>query len=144
MTVRLRQLYWKSTIMRKYLSLVFAAVGIGCSTTLVYVNFSAANAQNATEVCNAGCVQKRVDALDQKINSLEQTMDALAIEMNKSIKTGKKVTLHTDSSQPGGCLTYIGPSGDLGGYVSWSVNCSRGTSWIIDQTTAQASKTDRY
>ena len=71
-------------------------------------------------------------------------MDALAIEMNKSIKTGKKVTLHTDSSQPGGCLTYIGPSGDLGGYVSWSVNCSRGTSWIIDQTTAQASKTDRY
>jgi hypothetical protein len=60
------------------------------SRKLVYVNFSAAHAQNATEVCNAGCVQKRVDALDQKINSLEQTIDALAIEMKQIHKNWKK------------------------------------------------------
>jgi hypothetical protein len=40
--------------------------------------------------------------------------------------------LHTDpGTAGGGCLTYIGPSGDLGGFVSWNANCSHGTSWII-------------
>ena len=59
-------------------------------------------------------------------------MDALSIEANKSIKSGQKIILHTDPGIAGGsCLTYLGPSGDLGGYVSWNVNCSHGTSWMI-------------
>jgi hypothetical protein len=41
----------------------------------------------------------------------------------------QKIILHTDLGTPaGGCLTYIGPSGDLGGLVSCNVNSLRGTS----------------
>lgn len=66
------------------------------------------------------------------MNALERTVDTLTIEANKSIKAGQKIILHTDPGiSGGGCLTYIGPSGDLGGFVSWNVNCSHGTSWII-------------
>ena len=74
----------------------------------------------------------QIDALDQKVGALEHTVDALAIEANKSIKSGQKIILHTDPSiRGGGCLTPNGPSGDLGGFVEWSVNCSQGTSWVI-------------
>ncbi len=130
--------------MQKYLLLVFAAAGLGHGAILSYGNFSGAHAQNVIEVCSIECVLRRVDALNQKVNALERAVDALAIEMSKSIRSGQRITLHTDLGQPGGCLTYIGPRGDLGGYVSWNVNCSRGTSWTIDQTTPQTSKTDRY
>jgi hypothetical protein len=130
--------------MQKYLSLVFAAAGLGCSTILSHGNFSGAHAQNVIEVCSIECVLKRVNALKEKVNALDRAVDALAIEMNKSIRSGQGITLHTDSGQPGGCLTYTGPRGDLGGYVSWNINCSRGTSWIINQTTPQTSKSDRY
>jgi hypothetical protein len=59
-------------------------------------------------------------------------VDTLSIETNKAIKSGQKIILHTDpGTAGGGCLTYIGPSGDLGGFVSWNANCSHGTSWII-------------
>jgi hypothetical protein len=75
---------------------------------------------------------KQIDALDQKVGALERTLDALTIEANKSIKSGQKIILHTDPSiRGGGCLTPNGPSGDLGGFVEWSVNCSQGTSWVI-------------
>jgi hypothetical protein len=53
-------------------------------------------------------------------------------QLYKSIKSGQKIILHTDPGLPGGgCLTYVGPSGDLGGFVSWNANCSHGTSWMI-------------
>jgi hypothetical protein len=38
----------------------------------------------------------------------------------------QKIILHTDLGTPaGGCLTYIGPSGDLGGLVSCNVILAR-------------------
>ena len=84
------------------------------------------------KLCNSECLLRQIDALDQKVGALEHTVDALAIEANKSIKSGQKIILHTDPGiRGGGCLTYVGPSGDLGGFVSWNVNCSHGASWII-------------
>src|SRR5215472_10799958 len=57
---------------------------------------------------------------------------AILATNNKSIKSGQQVVLHTDPAiSGGGCLTYIDPSGDRGGFVSWNVNCSRSTPWVI-------------
>ena len=85
-----------------------------------------------TKVCNSECLLKQIDVLDQKVGALERTVDALVTEGNKSIKSGQKIILRTDPGiRGGGCLTYVGPSGDLGGFVSWNVNCSQGTSWVI-------------
>ena len=91
-----------------------------------------AHVEDATKRCNSECLVKQIDALDQKVEALERTVDALTIEANKSIKTGQKIILRTDPGIPGGgCLTYIGPSGDRGGFVSWNVNCSHSASWVI-------------
>jgi hypothetical protein len=91
-----------------------------------------ARVRTPTKHCNSECLAKQIDALNQKVEALERAVDGLAIEANKSIKTGQKIILHTDPGIPGGgCLTYVGPSGDLGGFVSWNVNCSHGTSWLI-------------
>ena len=91
-----------------------------------------AHVQDATKRCNSECLVKQIDTLDQKVEALERTVDALTIEANKSIKTGQKIILRTDPGvSGGGCLTYIGPSGDRGGFVSWNVNCSHSASWVI-------------
>lgn len=93
---------------------------------------SEAHAQDASKSCNAECLLKEIDTLDKKVDAMERIVDGLAIEANKSIKAGQKIILHTDPGiRGGGCLTYVGPSGDLGGFVSWNVNCSQGTSWVI-------------
>jgi len=118
--------------MKKYVSLAFTAIGICCGIGLPDTNFHRAHAQNAVGPCNLECALKRVDVLDRRVNALEQAVDTLATENNKSIKSGQRIALHTDSGHAGGCLTYVGPSGDLGGFVSWNVNCSRGTSWVIN------------
>jgi len=89
-------------------------------------------AQDAIKRCNSECLVKQIDTLDQKVEALERTIDALTIEANNSIKTGQKIILRTDPGVPGGgCLTYIGSSGDRGGFVSWNVNCSHSASWVI-------------
>jgi uncharacterized protein HemX len=91
-----------------------------------------AHVQDATKRCTSECLVKQIDTLDQKVEALERTVDALTIEAKKSIKTGQKIVLRTDPGVPGGgCLTYIGPSGDRGGFVSWNVNCSHSASWVI-------------
>jgi hypothetical protein len=91
-----------------------------------------ARVRTPTKHRNSECLAQQIDALNQKVEALERAVDGLAIEANKSIKTGQKIILHTDPGIPGGgCLTYVGPSGDLGGFVSWNVNCSHGTSWLI-------------
>ena len=60
-------------------------------------------------------------------------LDALTAQVNKSIKSGQNVTLHTQNGRPGGCLTYRGLSGEQGGIVSWNAaNCSRDVLWTID------------
>src|SRR6516225_4376334 len=109
--------------MKKFL---LACIAIGSVFAIVVsAMHSAAHAQDATKFCDSECLLKQIDALDQKV-------DALAIEANKSIKSGQKIILHTDPSiRGGGCLTPNGPSGDLGGFVEWSVNCSQGISWVI-------------
>jgi hypothetical protein len=117
--------------MRRQLLLALLATGACCGLA-VFAAQSEAHAQDATKSCNSECLLKEIDTLDKKVHALERTVDALSIETNKSIKAGQKIILHTDPGiSGGGCLTYIGPSGDLGGFVSWNVNCSHGTSWMI-------------
>jgi hypothetical protein len=97
-----------------------------------FCHLSQAHAQDTGKSCNSECLLRQIDTLDRKVEALERTVDALTIEANKSIKSGQKIILHTDpGNSGGGCLTYIGPSGDLGGFVSWNVNCAHGTAWVI-------------
>ena len=117
--------------MRKRLLLALLATGAyyGLAVSVIY---SQAHAQDPSKSCNSECLLRQIETLDKKVNALERTVDTLTIESNKSIKAGQKIILHTDPGiSGGGCLTYIGPSGDLCGFVSWNVNCSHGTSWII-------------
>jgi len=117
--------------MKKRLLLALLATGACCAIAVSAIN-SDAHAQDTSKSCNSECLLRQIDLLDKKVVALERTVDALMIEANKSVKTGQKIILHTDPGiSGGGCLTYIGPSGDLGGFVSWNVNCSHGTSWII-------------
>jgi len=117
--------------MKKRLLLALLATGACCAIAVSAIN-SDAHAQDTSKSCNSECLLRQIDMLDKKVLALERTVDALMIEANKSVKTGQKIILHTDPGiSGGGCLTYIGPSGDLGGFVSWNVNCSHGTSWII-------------
>ena len=80
-----------------------------------------AQAQNSAKAC-----------LQQKIEDLEQKLDALTAQVNKSIRSGQNITLHTQNGRPGGCLTYRGLSGDQGGTVMWNANCSRDVLWTIN------------
>ena len=116
---------------RKHFVLTVVATA-ACYALAISTLRSKARAQDATRLCNSECLLTQIDTLDKKVDALRRTVDALATENNKSIKSGQKIILRTDPGIPGGgCLTYIGPSGDLGGFVSWNVNCSRGTSWVI-------------
>ena len=98
---------------------------------VICVSYSGAQAQDTAKVCTIECLLQKVDALQQKVDALEHTVDGLTTQINKSIKSGDEVTLHTQNGHPGGCLTYVGQSGDLGGLVSWNVNCSQDTLWTI-------------
>ena len=112
------------------LTLALACVAYGLVVVCEF--YFAARAQGATTVCNTDCLLQKMDALNQKTQALEHTVGDLELQINKSIKTGQTVTLHTQRGHEGGCLTYFGPSGDQGGFVSWSVNRSRGTLWTIN------------
>jgi hypothetical protein len=74
--------------------------------------YFAAQAHGATDVCNIECVMQKMDALNEKTEALDHSLSELTVQINKSIKTGQTVTLHTEAGRGGGCLTYIGPSGD--------------------------------
>ena len=112
------------------LTLALACIAYGLVVACAF--YFAARAQGATNVCNTDCLMQKMDALNQKTQGLEHTVGELAHQINKSIKTGQTVTLDMQAGHGGGCLAYIGPSGDQGGFVSWSVNCSRGTLWTIN------------
>ncbi len=117
--------------MRKRLPLALIATGAYCGIAISAID-SGAHAQDPGKNCNSECLLKEIDTLDKKVDTLERTVNALTIEADKSIKSGQKIILHTDPDiSGGGCLTYVGPSGDLGGFISWNVNCAHGTSWII-------------
>jgi len=120
-------------VMKKYaapLTLGLSCIAYGLVVLCAF--YFAAQAQGATNVCNIDCLMQKMDALNQKTEVLDHSVGELTLQINKSIKTGQTVTLHTQAGHGGGCLTYIGPSGDQGGFVSWSVDCSRGTLWKIN------------
>ena len=101
------------------LTLALACVAYGLAVVCEF--YFAAKAQGATNVCNTDCLLQKMDALNQKAQALEHTVGDLALQINESIKTGQTVTLHTQGGRGGGCLTYFGPSGDQGGFVSQMV-----------------------
>src|SRR4029079_3375273 len=101
------------------LTLALACVAYGLVVVCEF--YFAARAQGATTVCNTDCLLQKMDALNQKTQSLEHTVGDLELQINKSIKTGQTVTLHTQRGHEGGCLTYFGPRGDPGGFVYWIV-----------------------
>jgi len=108
--------------MKKRLLHALVATGACCAIALSAID-SEAHAQEPSRSCNFECLLRQIDTLDKKVDALERTVDALTIEANKSINAGQKIILHTDPGlSGGGCLTYVGPSGDLGGFVSWNVN----------------------
>ncbi len=99
---------------------------------VIWAGYSGAHAQDTAKACNVDCLLQKVDVLEQKVDVLQHTVDRLTIQIEKSIKSGQSVTLHTQNGRPGGCLTYFGPSGDKGGIVSWNVSCSADTLWTIN------------
>ena len=118
--------------MKKYAAPI--TLGLACvayGLIAVFAFYFAAQAQGAT-AAYTDCLMQRFDAFNQKNEELNHTFGDLTLQVNKSIKSGQMVTLHTQAGREGGCLTYVGPSGDQGGFVSWSVNCSRGTLWTIN------------
>jgi hypothetical protein len=119
-------------VTKKYLQLaVVLSASIAYAAT-VYVGYFRAQAQTPNESCSVDCLMQRVDALDKKALALEHVVEHLTAQVSNSIKSGQAVTLHTQTARGGGCLTYIGPSGDLGGFVSWNANCAHGTLWTIN------------
>jgi len=117
---------------KKYLQLALSLAALIVYGTFVCAGYFYARAEVANEACGVDCLMQRVDALKGKTAALEHTVEQLTAEVDKSITSGQTVTLHTQASAGGGCLTSIGPSGDRGGYVSWNANCTHGTLWTIN------------
>jgi hypothetical protein len=122
----------RARVMKKYLQLAAGLIALTAYATIVFAAYSSARAQTVNEACSVDCLIQRVDALNEKAAALEHSMEQLTGQVGKSIKSGQVVTLHTQAGSGGGCLTFIGPSGDRGGYVSWNVDCSHGTLWTIN------------
>jgi hypothetical protein len=53
-------------------------------------NRSDAQAQSSAKSCDMACLQ-------QKIEELQEKLDALTTQVNKSIKSGQNITLHTQN-----------------------------------------------
>jgi hypothetical protein len=117
--------------MKIYLQLALSLAALIAYATFVSAVYSYARAETVNEACGVDCLMQRVDALKGKTAELEHTVGQLTAVVGKSIKSGQTVTLHTQAGAGGGCLTFVGPSGDRGGYVSWNANCSHGTLWTI-------------
>ena len=121
----------KLMAMKKPSLLALFATGACCALGVSAIH-SKAHAQDASRSCNTECLVKQIDVLNKKVDSLERAVDTRTIETNTAINSGQKIIPHTEpATAGGGCHTYIGLSGDLGGFVSWNANCSHGTSWII-------------
>jgi hypothetical protein len=81
------------------LTLALACVAYGLVVVCEF--YFAARAQGATNVCNTDCLLQKMDALNQKTQALEHTVGDLELQINKSIKTGQTVTLHTQRGHEG-------------------------------------------
>jgi hypothetical protein len=118
--------------MKKYLQLAVSLSAFIAYAAIVCAGYFQARAQTANEACGVECLKQRIDALNEKAVTLEHSVKRLTAQVGRSIKSGQTVTLHTQAGPGGGCLTFIGPSGDRGGYVSWNVDCAHGTLWTIN------------
>jgi hypothetical protein len=118
--------------MKKHLQLAVGLSALVAYAAIVFAGYFHARAETASAACGVDCLMQRVDALNKKNEALEHTVDQLTVEVGRSIKSGQRVTLRTHAGAGGGCLTFFGPSGDRGGYVSWNTNCSQGASWTIN------------
>jgi hypothetical protein len=118
--------------MKKYLQLALGLSALSAYASIVCAGYFYARAETLNEACGASCLAQSVEALNEKTAALQHTVEQLTAEVGNSIKSGQTITLHTQAGAGGGCLTFIGPSGGRGGYVSWNTNCSYGTLWTID------------
>jgi hypothetical protein len=118
--------------MQRNLQLAVGLAALAAYAGIVCAGYFHARAETANEVCSVDCLAQRVDMLNKKTEVLEHTVEQLTAQIDRSIKSGQTVTLHTQAGAGGGCLTFIGPSGDRGGYVSWNADCSHGTLWMIN------------
>ena len=118
--------------MKKYPQLAVSLSALIAYAAIVCAGYFQARAKTANETCGVDCLKQRVDTLNEKAVTLEHSVEQLTGQVGRSIKSGQTVTLHTQAGPGGGCLTFIGPSGDRGGYVSWNVDCSHGTLWTIN------------
>jgi imidazole glycerol phosphate synthase subunit HisF len=118
--------------MKIHLQLAVGLSALAAYAGIVCAGYFHARAETANEACGVDCLVQSVDTLTKKTEALEHTVEQLTAQVGRSIKSGQTVTLHTQAGAGGGCLTFIGPSGDRGGYVSWNADCSHGTSWMIN------------
>jgi len=75
------------------ITLALACIAYGLVVGCAF--YFAAQAQGATNVCNPDCLMQKMDALNQENHALERTVGELALQINKSIRIGQAVTLHT-------------------------------------------------
>lgn len=118
--------------MKKYSQLALSLSALIAYGAVVCAGYFHARAKAANEACGVDCLMQRGRAMSEKPAALEHTLTQLTAEVGESIKSGQTVTVHTQAGADGGCLTFISPSGDRGGYVSWNVDCSHGTLWKIN------------
>ena len=118
--------------MKIHLQLAVVLSALAAYTGIVCAGYFHARAEAANEACGVDCLAQRVDTLNKRTEVLAHTVEQLTAQVGRSIKSGQTVTLRTQAGAGGGCLTFIGPSGDRGGYVSWNADCSHGTSWMIN------------
>jgi len=75
--------------------------------------------------CDIRCLEEQVTRLEGDVGKLTTQINSMKTLVDSSIKSGQAVRME----MPNGCLTYISPSGDVGGFVSWNKNCNLGTVW---------------
>jgi len=96
-----------------------------CASSLS-VHAQAPEAQ-VPQSCDARCLEEQVTRLEGDVAKLTTQINSMKTLVGNSIKSGQAVRME----MPNGCLTYVGPSGDVGGFVSWNKNCNLGTVWRI-------------
>jgi hypothetical protein len=105
--------------MRAYTVMLGIAVAIFTSSLSVQAQ--------APQSCDVKCLGERIVKLEEQVANLTTQLNSIKPLVDSSIKSGQDIKLE----MPTGCLTYVGPSGDKGGVVSWSRNCISGTNWTI-------------
>jgi len=110
--------------MRAFTAMLWLAAAT-CAGSLS-VQAQASEAQ-ISQSCDIRCLGEQVTKLEGDVAQLTTQLNSMKTLVDNSIQLGQSVKME----MPNGCLSYVGPSGDIGGFVSWSKNCSLGTAWRI-------------